>query len=599
MIIGSHGSLVHGTCEWIKEVEAFKTWVLHGNKLLYIIGDAGTGKTFLSIFLVKYLRSLQLSQSPSLQSGKSLLLAFFCNYATAERRSSASIIGSLLSQLLEADDSLYKVILPAFQTCEERNEDLFDDAKQANVWKLFTELLNRTERPVYIVLDGLDECDTDSVSFLQRQFQDLHFSTSDHANHQVSSVLIGRPLSGRNSSALLIDLNGHLPGRSTDITLFARERLLSHALLDGADDHKHEIVTIFVERAEGRYLWLSLVFNMIKDDPALQQALSRNAQSVSSIFPQGLSSVYNRILGRIHKQNRADVRNGLLCICSAYCPLSAGEITALTGVRILSRTGSLLPEWTNLVSVDEQTHICTLIHFWLQEHLERLGDMSIHPLSMVLLSGLGVVKKMSSLLSWQLSLPLALGVAITAALVGMATIIGGIWSSTPYSSASILIFMGLMLTLVDQNRMLQGRLIRCIEQTIELRQSPYFGITKAEGHTILSHAVVRLLSDCFRNEQLDWTEVPYGPIKESVDLRTKDLKSSLCKKVMSSEVRYCCHHWVDHFLASDISNIELDAIERFLGDWSLHWLQCAGMLDAMQEACEGLAILLYGCPKFV
>ncbi|KAF2676991.1 hypothetical protein K458DRAFT_258856, partial [Lentithecium fluviatile CBS 122367] len=152
---------VEGTCKWLFKNESFRSWVSQDrNSLLWITGVPGSGKTVLASFLVDSIRKDAIqSQSPAIVSS----LFFDFRHSLKRERGSAKgiLLRALLYQLLDNDPS----ILSSFPgPCDralrfERPEDLDHNYYQRCLNRALSAATNTST--VFIVIDALDECDTD------------------------------------------------------------------------------------------------------------------------------------------------------------------------------------------------------------------------------------------------------------------------------------------------------------------------------------------------------------------------------------------------------------------------------------------------------
>jgi Cdc6-like AAA superfamily ATPase len=146
------GDIVNGTCEWIMNNEDFKSWEENGI-LLRITGGPGQGKTMLSIFLTKRLKQKQLQ----LQQNKAReVVFFFCT----NNDDAVSILRGLIYQLLREQPQLVRFIAPYL---EHENQSKLVLFSYEALWSRFLDMLQDAELATVCIIDGIDECDNDSV----------------------------------------------------------------------------------------------------------------------------------------------------------------------------------------------------------------------------------------------------------------------------------------------------------------------------------------------------------------------------------------------------------------------------------------------------
>ncbi|KAI6945511.1 hypothetical protein KC341_g79 [Hortaea werneckii] len=89
-LISEKGKRVDGTCDWIREDDAFETWHLGDTNLLWINGGPGKGKTILSIFLTQELENLEDEEN------EVDTIFYFCRNNDQERNNAAAVLRGLI-----------------------------------------------------------------------------------------------------------------------------------------------------------------------------------------------------------------------------------------------------------------------------------------------------------------------------------------------------------------------------------------------------------------------------------------------------------------------------------------------------------------------
>ena len=116
----------------------------------------------LSIYLSEELEHL------ARESHDTIFLEYYCDNKDNRRNSATAILRGLLYQLLKSRPNLSKHIIPDFQI---QGEKLFAESSSLSsllsLWKIFCDILHDPDvKTVYCVLDGLDECERDSLKML-------------------------------------------------------------------------------------------------------------------------------------------------------------------------------------------------------------------------------------------------------------------------------------------------------------------------------------------------------------------------------------------------------------------------------------------------
>lgn len=144
-----------GTCLWLKEEKAYCSWQesFDSSRFLWIFGSPGSGKTILVSSIIK-----DLQRTFSESGSNTQVLYFFCNSRGNDQHKSTplAVIRSLLFQLWELtweDPAIGRVWR---EICHKFNPDKF--SYRPNYVSAMRMVLDHLVT-VYIVIDGLDECE--------------------------------------------------------------------------------------------------------------------------------------------------------------------------------------------------------------------------------------------------------------------------------------------------------------------------------------------------------------------------------------------------------------------------------------------------------
>jgi len=318
--------------EWIFEDEkytAFTDWdeaQLLPCRLLWVNGGAGTGKTMLLIGIIRKLFSQSAVFEPSLSY-------FFCqsqgktdlplNTATATLR-------SLVWMLLIQQPYIFKHL----QEDYERSGSLFFTDKNAPfaMRRVFEKML-KDARPVYFIVDALDECDQGLELEDFKQLIEL-ISTSLTLSNKVRWLVSSRPEVDILTKLKRLDSNNRVTIETlVELDMQSQkgrvEKYIKHKLTDltkspgvGSSYTNAILATVsheVSERAGDNLLWMFLVFK------ELENMRGRYAVHKVKNYPRGLSELYTYKMTRIkkakkeHEQYYEDV---LVVTSLAYRPLS-------------------------------------------------------------------------------------------------------------------------------------------------------------------------------------------------------------------------------------------------------------------------------------
>ena len=330
------------------------------NDLLWITGKPGSGKST----LIKLLRdSIRHKDEPSIAAS----IMFDFHYVLEHERDSAKgmLLRVLLYQILESVPSLLPRLcqtLGPLSSLPERPEDW-----DVNYYQIYLEaaLSAVTDKAtVFLLIDGLDECDPDVqddvMACLSLIYQRPRF------NKKIRIMITSR----WTSSMQRIQEKWHTGIRylemqnSQDIATFCSTMLLSKRTSLGTITEHHsscvqwrdsveELVESIVTKADGVFLWVRLVVDLLLNDYPAQQYPSYGTkvwQEAVQELPTGLESLYENLVERIPTQLRS-ASDLLFMWCSHTAqPLEEVELQSL--IKSNDKELKLESAWRNISSDD-------------------------------------------------------------------------------------------------------------------------------------------------------------------------------------------------------------------------------------------------------
>lgn len=408
------GSVTEGTCEWLEQVPEYRSWIKpeSSSRLLWIHGPAGKGKTFLSIHL-----------ADKLGQQKNRVLQYFCDKQDSNRSTADSVLTGLVCKLLNdinecphdsydfaKRNDLHKIVQGHLSAIAKGNE-----AHHKAMWSAFENIICAIQGDVYIVLDGLDECDKESIDFLTKKFGMM--SSSKIAKSQKLRTLIVSRNPGTDP-AISIDLRKHTEAIERDLLWYIYQRAArfdpsreDHEKLNGLKRYdlyklyksgelkqlysKGKLCSILLDRADKTYLWVALAMDMLNSDKVKEILESEDA--VDKFLPEGLHAMVNRgLLEALEGEdeprrriNLEDMARIIRCVSVAFRPLTAAELRATIkvtddSIRKFKHILSLPTEVNEGKSINDKTEL-RLVHLSLKEYLLRPSHTFRFPSSIGLL----------------------------------------------------------------------------------------------------------------------------------------------------------------------------------------------------------------------
>ena len=310
------GGLLTDSYRWILNNTTFQQWQqdLH-NRLLWVKGDPGKGKTMLLCGIVDFLHSSMPKTA--------LMSYFFCQATDSRINSATAVVRGLLYMLVKQQPSLVSHIRKKHDSA---GKTLFEDA---NAWVALTEIfadvlqdpnLNTT----YLIIDALDECVTDRsklIKFIARQ------SASCRVKWVVSSrnwPEIEKELEqAGHKIRLSLELNAESVSAAVHIFVVEKVNQLAKEKQWKAQT-QDAVLQHLTSNANDTFLWVALVCQ------DLGVTANRHVQKKLALFPPGLDALYEQMMHQMSETDDAEVcRHVLASTALLYRPVTIPELVAL------------------------------------------------------------------------------------------------------------------------------------------------------------------------------------------------------------------------------------------------------------------------------
>jgi NACHT domain len=323
--LSSKNPLLKGSCIWILKDPAFTEWWNNdGCSILWIHGDPGKGKTMMMIALID-----EIQQRLDVIPGSGVLSYFFCQNTIQELNNAVSIIRGLTYLLAKQNPALTHHLRKRY---DDTNRSPFEgfNALQG-LWNMLLEISHDPSLPrVYLLVDALDECDSESLGIF------LKLLSASELSGKVKWVV-----TSRNETRIV---EHHRCHPAHEMSLELNSSHVSKAVKSFIDFKVRELAVrkrydselqasvrdYLTDNAEGTFLWVALVCK------ALESVLAGTTERVLKTFPAGLEPLYERMMGQIeHERDFAEVGlcKQILCTVTLACrPLCLNEIGIIAGL---------------------------------------------------------------------------------------------------------------------------------------------------------------------------------------------------------------------------------------------------------------------------
>ncbi|RPB18348.1 hypothetical protein L211DRAFT_871843 [Terfezia boudieri ATCC MYA-4762] len=321
---------VPDTCNWLRKKEAYIRWAgSSGSAVLWVHGKAGFGKTILRSSVIDFLREIL----PRGDYRHKHVAYFYCNHGKPETLDTSIILASILKQIVSSVPEIPDKILGKFDyqkylgqpssrhSLSEIKELLFDSLN-------FVPL----NAPVFIIIDGLDECALMERSTLLDVLLLLVEQRNPTESGGVKLAIFSRSYDDiRQSLFGCYEIPIQKTDNVNDMYIFLNSRIASSRSLQNVlqtqQGLRTQMIADLVNNSGGMFLWINLHQETISRE--------RDAQSISQYLKHlpnssDMEESYRRIVAQIvHESpgNRKLAETVLGWVLCAVRPLSVAELT--------------------------------------------------------------------------------------------------------------------------------------------------------------------------------------------------------------------------------------------------------------------------------
>ena len=286
-----------------KPTTNFSEW-LKGNTyggIYWINGKAGSGKSTLMQFITGHKKTIEGLQA---WAGNQVLTRagfYFWTSGSIEQRSQSGLLRYLLHQLLDQHRDLIPLTFPE-RWIHFWHAKTQDRIKAVVSWSLadltiglklfFRHAMGKTK--ICLFIDGLDEFDGDHKEIIS-----LFTGIAESSNHQVKICLSSRPW------PVFEDAFRYIPSlklqdlTSDDMVQYVADNLNGHVrarrLLKRDPEKGSELVTEIVNRADGVFLWITLIMRSLLREIRNDHKVS-DLQNHLRTFPTDLDELFRYTL---------------------------------------------------------------------------------------------------------------------------------------------------------------------------------------------------------------------------------------------------------------------------------------------------------------
>lgn len=308
-------------------------WLTGGEKLFWIKGKAGSGKSTLMKYLAEHHKTTELLHQWAAGVRLVKTTYFFSSIGARSQRTELGLLRALCFGILQALPDMATTVLRSLAA--EFSSDTFGQPGHhwsiAELRMLFRLLspsreLSATKADYRLVLfvDGLDECDSDLTELFMEAIDSTSVKICASSRGWEPTLSETLPV-----GELFLELHEHTRG---DIELYVRERLADRNIFKCADTVAlNSLTSLVVEKANGVFLWVVLVVrDMLASTPLGDDV--QNACCLVLESPQDIQSYFCYVLDEMDAQHRRHTLELLDLCLEARHPLS---LAALRQARLV------------------------------------------------------------------------------------------------------------------------------------------------------------------------------------------------------------------------------------------------------------------------
>jgi hypothetical protein len=324
-LIDRKGGRVVGTCDWMLNDPTYQSWLQDAPHLLWICGGPGKGKTMMSIFLAQTLECNSQSIlgfftsmfSTSKRQSQDNVIYCFCNSEDDRNNTSSAILRTLIWQIMTKRPELGYLILPYFKTPERAEAVL---STPGTLLEIFAKLAQEaTIAPMYCVIDGLDECEQDSIRWIASRLFELCNGTR---TIKMRICIVSRDVPElRHARQILLDPDNNDKVK-TDIRTFTSMKMVELTALHSlSDELVSRIQTRLLRKSDGTFLWIGYAMHELLTKETVMQVLEALDE-----LPSALPALYSRMIHNIAADKLQICISILHWVALAAQPLTVDEL---------------------------------------------------------------------------------------------------------------------------------------------------------------------------------------------------------------------------------------------------------------------------------
>ncbi|KAI5459592.1 hypothetical protein BGZ63DRAFT_360315 [Mariannaea sp. PMI_226] len=362
------------TGNWLLESDEFQSWLAASKQTLFCPGIPGAGKTILTSIVVDFLRS---KFGNEMEVGVAYI---YCNFRRQDEQKIHDLLASLLKQLAQCQPSLPESIKGLHSRHKtKRTRPSLDEIST------LLQLVVSTYSRVFIIVDALDECQTDygcRTRFLSEVFklQEMYGISIFATSRFVPDI----------TDCFQQSLSKEIRASAGDVARYLQDHIGQLPFFVQQNQKlKEEILTGISQAVDGMFLLAYLYLDSLRDKltpngvRSAIKGFGKQSQGLGE-YQQNrvLNLAYEQAMKRINRQTcerKALAMEILLWITFARRELTILELQHALAVKPerheldngdLPHARDMVSICAGLVTVDEESDVIRLVHYTTQEYLQ-------------------------------------------------------------------------------------------------------------------------------------------------------------------------------------------------------------------------------------
>ena len=179
--------LLSGTGAWLEKETLFTAWSEQRIPILWIFGGPGSGKSYLSTWVINHLETLHATYQGT--PGSVTVDFFFVKDSEAQLQDANTILKTLAWQIAHVDPSFKK---HAAEICKSKQKMISPEETWSNLFLDFYQPTQSVDRSTILVIDGLDEAPKSVRTTILGLCQDLLVQDANGFGPCIQVAVIGR-----------------------------------------------------------------------------------------------------------------------------------------------------------------------------------------------------------------------------------------------------------------------------------------------------------------------------------------------------------------------------------------------------------------------